>query len=160
VDIDTIYERITYFLDRVLPVAEEYNVRLANHIADPPAPGGLPWHHALEQPGDLRRHPALRRAVRQPVARVQSLRRLDAEGLRDPATEIFPILEYLGSRNQIVNVHLRNIKGGWGYFEEVYPDNGDMNFVEVMRTLRDVGYDGMVMPDHRASRRPVASRRP
>ena len=31
---------------------------------------------------------------------------------------------------------------------ETYPDNGDMNFIKVMRTLRDVGYDGMVMPDH------------
>ena len=41
VSIDTMYERITYFLDRVLPVAEEYNVRLANHIADPPAPVGF-----------------------------------------------------------------------------------------------------------------------
>ena len=57
-------------------------------------------------------------------------------------------MEYLGKRNQIVNVHMRNIKGGWGNFQEVYVDNGDMNFVEVMRALHRVGYDGMVMPDH------------
>ncbi len=36
VTIDQMYERITYLLDRILPVAEEYKVRLANHIADPP----------------------------------------------------------------------------------------------------------------------------
>src|SRR5690606_13578518 len=41
VDVDEIYERITYLLDRVLPVAEEYNVKLGNHIADPPAPVGF-----------------------------------------------------------------------------------------------------------------------
>ena len=31
---------------------------------------------------------------------------------------------------------------------EVYPDNGDMDFLEVIRALRDLGYTGMVMPDH------------
>jgi mannonate dehydratase len=30
----------------------------------------------------------------------------------------------------------------------VYPDNGDMDFVRVVKALRDVGYDAMVMPDH------------
>lgn len=43
---------------------------------------------------------------------------------------------------------MRNIKGGWNNFQEVYPDNGDMNFLQVMRELRDVGFEGMVMPDH------------
>ena len=36
----------------------------------------------------------------------------------------------------------------WGNFQEVYVDNGDMNFIEVMRALHRIGYDGMVMPDH------------
>src|SRR5690606_19705206 len=40
VDSDAIYERITYLLDRILPVAEEYGIRLGNHIADPPLPVG------------------------------------------------------------------------------------------------------------------------
>ncbi len=31
---------------------------------------------------------------------------------------------------------------------EAYPDNGEMNFLHVVRALRDVGYTGMVMPDH------------
>jgi mannonate dehydratase len=148
VDIDTLYERITYFLDRALPVAEEYNVKLANHIADPPAPVGYRGITRWNSPeifAGIRRYAEL---YESPSHGFNFCIGSTGEGLRDPATEIFPIIEYLGNRNQIVNVHLRNIKGGWGYFEEVYPDNGDMNFVEVMRTLRDVGYDGMVMPDH------------
>ena len=63
-------------------------------------------------------------------------------------TEIIPIIEWIGARRKIFNIHLRNIKGGWNNFQEVYPDNGEMDFVQVMRTLREVGYDGMVMPDH------------
>ena len=40
VPIEEMYERITYLLDRILPVAEEFKVKLGNHIADPPTPVG------------------------------------------------------------------------------------------------------------------------
>lgn len=148
VDVDELYERITYFLDRVLPVAEEYNVKLGNHIADPPAPAGYRgvtrWNSPEVFEG-IRRYAEL---YNSPFHGFNLCLGSVAEGLKDPETEIFPVIEYLGEREQIFNIHLRNIKGGWNYFEEVYPDNGVMNFVEVMRTLRNVGYDGMVMPDH------------
>ena len=68
--------------------------------------------------------------------------------LKDPKNEIFPIIKWVGERNQIFNVHLRNIKGSFNNFQEVYPDNGEMNFLHVVRALRDVGFSGMVMPDH------------
>ncbi len=148
VDIDTMYERITYFLDRVLPVAEEYNVRLANHIADPPLPVGYRGITRWNSPdifAGIRRYAEL---YDSPSHGFNLCVGSTGEGLQDPRTEIFPIIEYLGNRNQIVNVHLRNIKGGWGNFQEVYPDNGDMNFIEVLRAFNRVGYDGMVMPDH------------
>ncbi len=45
-----------------------------------------------------------------------------------PKNKIFPIIKWVGERNQIFNVHLRNIKGGFNNFQEVYPDNGEMNF--------------------------------
>ncbi len=45
----------------------------------------------------------------------------------------------------------------WNNFQEVYPDNGDMDFAEVIRALRDVEYDGMVMPDHIPSHADPAS---
>jgi mannonate dehydratase len=41
VSADEMFERITYLLDRLIPVAEEYKVRLANHIADPPTHAGF-----------------------------------------------------------------------------------------------------------------------
>jgi mannonate dehydratase len=68
--------------------------------------------------------------------------------LKDPKNDIYPIIKWVGERNQIFNVHLRNIKGSFNNFQEVYPDNGEMDFVKVIRALRDVGYSGMVMPDH------------
>ena len=40
VDADAYWERITYFLERVIPVAEEYKVRMACHPQDPGMPRG------------------------------------------------------------------------------------------------------------------------
>jgi mannonate dehydratase len=148
VDADTLYERITYFLDRVLPVAEEYRIRLGNHIADPPLPVGYRGITRWNSPdivAGIRRYAELSQS---PSHGFHLCLGSTAEGLKDPAREIVGVVDYLGSRNQIVNVHMRNIKGGWGNFQEVYVDNGDMNFIEVMRALHGHGYDGMVMPDH------------
>lgn len=147
-DIDEIYERITYFLDRVLPVAEEYNVKLGNHIADPPAPvayRGITRWNSPDVFAGIKRFAQL---YDSPMHGFNLCLGSAAEGLKDPKTEIIPIINWVGERNQIFNIHLRNIKGGWGNFQEVYPDNGDMDFVEVIKALRDVNYSGMVMPDH------------
>lgn len=148
VSIDDMFERITYLLDRVLPVAEEYKVKLANHIADPPAPvgyGGITRWNSPDVFEGIKRFAQLYDSEYHGFNFcIGSI----AEGLKDPKSEIFPIIKWVGERNRIFNIHLRNIKGGWNNFQEVYPDNGDMNFLHVIRALRDVGYSGMVMPDH------------
>jgi mannonate dehydratase len=148
VSIEDMFERITYLLDRILPVAEEYKVRLANHIADPPAPvgyGGITRWNSPDVFEGIKRFAQLYDSKYHGFNFcIGSI----AEGLKDPKTEIFPIIKWVGERNQIFNIHLRNIKGGWNNFQEVYPDNGDMDFLHVIRALRDVGYSGMVMPDH------------
>ncbi len=148
VSIDEIYERITYFLDRVLPVAEEYNVLLANHIADPPAPVGYRGITRWNSPDVFEGIKRFASLYNSPSHGFNLCLGSTAEGLIDPRTEILPIIKWVGERKQIFNIHLRNIKGGWNDFQEVYPDNGDMDFLEIIKALRDVDYDGMVMPDH------------
>ena len=148
VDADEIYERITYLLDRIIPVAEEYNVKLGNHIADPPTPIGYGGITRWNSPDVFEGIKKFAQLYDSPAHGFNLCIGSTAEGLKDPKTEILPIIKWVGERNQIFNIHLRNIKGGWNNFMEVYPDNGDMDFVQVIRTLRDVGYSGMVMPDH------------
>ncbi len=148
VSIDEVYERITYLLDRLLPVAEEYNVKLANHIADPPAPAGFRGITRWNSPDVFEGIKRFARLYDSPSHGFNLCLGTTAEGLKDPKTEIIPIIKWVGERNQIFNIHLRNIQGGWNNFMEVYPDNGVLDFAEIIRTLRDVGYDGMVMPDH------------
>ena len=145
---DELYERITYYLDRLLPVAEEFNVKLGNHIADPPLPAGYQGITRWDSPDVFE---GIKRYARLYDSKSHGFLLClgsVAEGLKDPGTEIMPVIKWLGERKQIFNIHLRNIKGGWLNFQEVYPDNGDMNFLEVIRLLRDLEYDGMVCPDH------------
>ena len=44
--------------------------------------------------------------------------------------------------------HFRNIRGKRDDFQEVYPDEGDMDMLRVALTLHEVGYEFMLMPDH------------
>jgi mannonate dehydratase len=148
VSADQMFERINYLLERLLPVAEEYEVQLGNHIADPPTHAGFRgitrWNSPVVFDG-LKRFSALSKS---PYHGFSLCIGSVAEGLKDPKTEMHPIIRHLGERKQIFNVHLRNIKGGMDKFMEVYPDNGDMDFLEVVKTFRDVGYPYMLMPDH------------
>lgn len=71
-----------------------------------------------------------------------------AEMLQDPDKEIHDVIRYLGKRKNIFNIHFRNIHGRRDDFQEVYLDNGDMDMLQVMRTLHEVDCPYMVMPDH------------
>ena len=62
--------------------------------------------------------------------------------------EIHDVINYFGERRTIFNIHFRNIHGRRDDFQETFPDEGDMDMVAVMRSLKRVGYAFMVMPDH------------
>lgn len=143
------WERITCFLQKVIPVAKEANVRMACHPYDPP---GLPWSYQGAENWDspsifeaLKRYEAI---VDSPYNGFQLCLGTTAEGLKDPRREILPIVEYLGERKKIHQIHMRNIRGGLHNFAEVYPDEGDMDFFRVMRILRDTQFAGAICPDH------------
>ncbi len=45
-------------------------------------------------------------------------------------------------------MHFRNIAGGFLNFRETFIDDGDVDMLKAMRVYKEVGYDGMMMPDH------------
>lgn len=145
------WERIEYFLKKIIPVAKQYNVKMAVHPYDPP---GLPkgyqgvdnWDCAPVTVLDsLKRYEAI---VDSPYNGFQLCLGTCAEGLKNMKIEILPIVQYLADKGKIHNVHMRNVRGGLHDFQEVYHDEGDMNFIEVIRILRDAGYAGAILPDH------------
>jgi mannonate dehydratase len=143
------WERITTFLKRVIPVARQYNVKMACHPYDPP---GLPFGYQGTDNWDspsifeaIKRYEAV---VDDPYNGFQLCLGTVAEGLAHPARDVLPIAKYLGSKKKIHQIHMRNIKGALGEFEEVYPDEGVMDFLAVMRVLRDSGFAYSICPDH------------
>ena len=68
--------------------------------------------------------------------------------LANPAREIFDVIRHFGARKKIFNVHFRNIRGRFLDFQETFPDEGDIDFLRVIRVYKEIGYDGMLMPDH------------
>jgi mannonate dehydratase len=146
-DDDMMWERIEYFLKRVVPVAEDAKVKIACHPNDPGMPKG--GFHGV--PSVLSSVEGLKKFVDispSPYHGLNFCQGTICEMLDEPANQIPDVIRYFGSRKKIFNVHFRNIKGHRLNFRETFPDEGDVNFLECARVYRDVGYDSMLMPDH------------
>jgi mannonate dehydratase len=148
VDADLYWERITYFLERVVPVAEEYKVRIGCHPQDPGMPPGKGWRGVETVLGSV---DGLKRFVsikENPYHGLNFCQGTVSEMLATPGEEIFDVIRYFGARRKIFSVHFRNIAGGFLNFRETFIDNGDVDMLRAMRVYKEVGYDGMMMPDH------------
>ena len=148
VDADTYWERITYFLERVVPVAEEYKVRMGCHPQDPGVPKGSGWRGVdavLGSPEGLKKFISIKES---PYHGLNFCQGTVSEQLERPGDQIFDVIRYFGSRKKIFSVHFRNIEGGFLNFRETFIDNGSVDMLKAMRVYKEVGYDGMMMPDH------------
>ena len=148
VDADAYWERITYFLHRVIPVAEEYKVRMACHPQDPGMPRGKGFRGVETVLGSV---DGLKRFVDiepSPYHGLNFCQGTVSEMLEKPGEQIFDVIRYFGTRRKIFNVHFRNIRGGFLRFQETFIDDGDVDMLRALRVYKEVGYDGMLMPDH------------
>jgi len=140
------FDRIAYFLERIIPVAEANEIQMACHPNDPPAPilrGVERWNYPAFD--------GLKRYAEIVDSRYHGFNfccGTVSEGLEDPGTEFYEILRYFGEQKKLFNIHFRNIRGGLHNFQEVWPDEGHLDMHRVAQILRDVEYPYMLMPDH------------
>ena len=147
VDEDTYWERISYFLERVVPFANECKVRIACHPHDPglPVEGYRGVQCVLGNVAGLDRFLSI---AESPYHGLNFCQGTVCSQLENPAKEIFDVIRHFGARGKLFNVHIRNIRGRRGDFVETFPDDGDIDMARAIKTYREVGYDGMLMPDH------------
>jgi mannonate dehydratase len=142
------WDRIEYFLSKVVPAANEYKVRIACHPQDPgmPPEGYLGIHNVLGTPDGLKKFIGLHES---PYHGLNFCQGTVSEDLYHPNEELPDVIRWFGSRKKIFNVHFRNIRGGRDNFvAEMFPDEGDVDFVKMLKVYREVGYEDLLMPDH------------
>ncbi|MBN2651037.1 MAG: mannonate dehydratase [Spirochaetales bacterium] len=144
IDEERLWENLRYFLERVVPVAEESGVRMAIHPDDPP------WS-IFGLPRIITNSEALRRLI--------SLVDSPSNGVTfcigslgpDENHNLIESIKFLGKKDRINFVHMRNVKrtGGKSFYESAHlSDEGSLDFYEIVKALDDAGFQGPVRPDH------------
>ena len=141
---EELWENFQYFMERIIPVAEEAGVRLALHPNDPPAAslGGVPCL--------IRSFESYKRAfeiANSPNLGMEFCAGCWLEGGEDFG-DILEAIRYFQQDGRIFIVHFRNVSSPLPNFVETFLDNGYMNMYNVMRTFCEAGYDGSMIYDH------------
>lgn len=143
---EEIWEHYTYFFKAVLPVAEKAGVKLGLHPDDPPLAkmNGVAkifthfdGYKRAEQLAGASKHWGLTFCVG-----------TWSEGGDQMGKNVFEMIKDFGGRGRIFDVHFRNVSAPLPHFIETFPDDGYLDLYQVMKTLREVGFNGAMEPDH------------
>jgi len=143
---DEIWENYEYFIKQVVPVAEKYNIKIGIHPDDPPALtlSGVPRCIFSSFEGYKR---ALEIADSDNVGICLCVG-CWLEGGDFMGKDVLETIRYFGQRGKIFKVHFRNVSRPLPHFVETFVDDGYMNMYKVMKALREINFDGVIIPDH------------
>ena len=140
-DAETMWERLLWFTERIVPAAEEAGVRLALHPHDPPTP----WLRGEARIiGTIEGLQRLFDEIPSPVNGLNFCQGTIAE----MGTDVSAAIRLFGEQDRINHVHFRDVKGAVPVFDESVIDDGDTDMLAAMRAYRDIGYRYSMMPDH------------
>jgi len=133
------------FLAELLPVAEEAGVRLALHPDDPPVAAIGGNARIFTSPEALARADA---ATNGSPAWGVDLCLGTVSAMPGGAAAVERAIDLLGPSGRIAYVHFRDVRGTVPRFEECFIGDGNFDPAAVMRQLRRVGFDGLLLDDH------------
>ena len=141
-----LWDNYTYFIRAVAPVAEEVGVLIGIHPDDPPGLdlGGVPRCIFSSFDGYQR---ALEIAASPNVGLCLCVG-CWLEGGPRMGRGVLETIHHFGGQGKIFKVHFRNVDAPLPHFVETFLDNGYMDMRQVMRALHQVGFDGVIIPDH------------
>jgi mannonate dehydratase len=137
-----LWERLRYFLDNIIPVAEKSGVKMAAHPDDPPMPyvKGTPrlvyQPHMYQDLLDI--VPSKSNGLEFCLGTIAEM----TEGDVYQATDIY------SKQEKISYVHFRNVIGKVPNYKEVFIDEGDIDMVRILKILKKNEFNGVLIPDH------------
>ena len=142
VAVDEMWERLAWFLERAVPVAEAAGVRLAAHQDDPPI-------ETLQGTGRLlTSHDAMQRLIDLVPSPSNGLEFCQGTVAEMGTDTVVDAVKRFAGQGKIFYVHFRNIVGQLPRFDEVFIDEGDVDMFAAMQAYCDAGFDGVLIPDH------------
>lgn len=144
---EEIWENYTYFIKQVVPIAEEAGVRIGIHPDDPPQPvlAGVPRCIFGNFEGYKR---AMEIANSPNVGLCLCCGTWLEGGKRLTGKDPAEMIRYFGPQKKIFKIHFRNVSAPLPHFIETFMDNGYYDMYKIMKALREVNFDGIVIPDH------------
>jgi mannonate dehydratase len=145
---EEIWDNYAYFLKRAVPAAEEAGVFVGVHPDDPPVYdlGGIPrcifgnfegYKRAMEMAGSA--HWGVCLCVGCWLE----------GGPIGMGNTVVDAIRYFGRQNKLFKIHFRNVSNPMPEpWRETFIDDGYQDMHEVMRALREVRFDGAIIPDH------------
>lgn len=138
---EQLWDNLKYFLERVLPVAEKAGVKLAMHPDDPPLSPIRGLGRIMRSVDNFQR---LLDLVPSPMNGITL-----CQGNFALMTDNLPgVIRHFGEQGKIFFVHMRDVRGTPQKFVETFHDDGQTNMLDCMRAYRDIGFEGVLRPDH------------
>jgi mannonate dehydratase len=139
---DELWRRLQWFLERLVPVAEEAGVRLAAHPDDPPMPVVRQTPRLVYRPDLYHRLldlvPSRSNALEFCLGTIAEM----AEG------DVYEAVDTFCRRDALAYLHFRNVRGEVPRYQETFIDEGDVDMPRVLRILKANDYGGVLVPDH------------
>ncbi len=141
-----LWDNWEYFVKQIVPVAAETGVHIGVHPDDPPGLtlGNLPRPIFSSFEG-------YRRAIEiadSPYVGMGLCTGCWLEGGPRMGKSVLETIEYFGNLKKLFVVHFRNVRAPLPHFVETYLNEGYMDMYKIMRALRKVDFDGVLIGDH------------
>ncbi len=139
---DELWERLAYFLEQIIPVAEEAGVIMAAHPDDPPVPYLRNTPRLVYQPSLYQKlidlQPSPNNCLEYCLGSLSEM----TEG------NIYDFTDSYSRQQKIGYIHFRNVVGKAPHYKEVFVDEGDIDMIRILRILKRNNYQGVLIPDH------------
>ena len=139
IDEEALWVNLVYFLKAVLPVAEKANVKLSMHPDDPPLSPIAGVGRIMRSIENYQRLLDLVPSPMNSITMCQGNFTLMTDDLPRAIRKFGKVISF---------IHFRDVRGVPKKFEETWHDSGKTDMLACMQAYRDIGFDGVLRPDH------------